>query len=89
VSVIHFFLYWTGIGNESGDGYGFWSGIGLTLFLPFSWYRLHTCHENRCWRFGKHPTADNLVKYCAKHHPEAHEGGLPRDHVVALHKAAK
>ena len=27
----HWFLTWTGIGDESGRGYAFWSGIGSDL----------------------------------------------------------
>lgn len=60
----------------SGIGYQFWSGIGsdfgqLTLITGLAAvYWQHTCHVGRCWRFGRHLTADGQHKLCRKHHPD-------------------
>jgi hypothetical protein len=31
-------------------------------------YRKHNCGAPRCWRIGKHPTADGLHHLCGRHH---------------------
>ena len=70
--------YWTGIANESGKGYAFWSGFGscITEFTIFGgiWiaYRKHNCHLHRCWRISHHDITDadgHTIKVCHKHHP--------------------
>lgn len=61
MSVLHFVGHWTGISDEAGAGYGFWSGIGLTIFLPLSSWRRHNCHTHRCWRIGRIETNGHLL----------------------------
>lgn len=67
--------YWTGIANESGKGYGFWSGIGscITEFaiIGMVWHKVN-CGVHGCWRIGlkKVPGTEHVV--CHKHHPLGH-----------------
>lgn len=55
----------------SGQGYQFWSGIGsdfgeLTLLAAvLGLYYKHNCHQDHCWRIGKH--SPNGTPYCTKH----------------------
>jgi hypothetical protein len=83
-AVIHHpaaFHFWTwlghmtGVSDEAGPGYGFWSGIGsdigqVTLIggmLAF-WHQ-HSCHDHRCLRLAVHPVEGTPYKTCRKHHP--------------------
>jgi hypothetical protein len=70
----------TGVSNESGPWYGFWSGFGsdlaeLTLIGAaatgvYQIVRKYNCHEPRCWRVGTHPAADGQFLLCYRHHPD-------------------
>ncbi len=66
-------LYWTGISNEAGKGYAFWSGFGscLTYFsgIALACRRLK-CHSPWCLRMGHHEAAGGVYKLCRKHHPD-------------------
>jgi hypothetical protein len=70
----------TSIQVRDCKGYNFWSGsfadVGeITLIgAVFAVYRRHNCGAPRCWRIGKHKTADGLHCLCARHHPD-----LPND----------
>jgi hypothetical protein len=44
--------------------YNFWSGIGLTVFLPGVYLYHHNCHVRGCHRMGH---SYNGVVYCKKH----------------------
>jgi hypothetical protein len=71
--ITHWFMHFTGADNVSGPAYGFWSGFGsdLSEFAGLGIvYRILKCHENGCWRFGKHHFDNGKYKYCKKHHPE-------------------
>jgi hypothetical protein len=79
-----------------GPGYQFWSGIAsdigeVTLIGGgIALYRKHNCGAPRCWRIGKHPTADGLHELCAKHHPDLPDHGrLSLKEIVERHHAAK
>lgn len=73
-----------------GDGYQFFSGIGLTGFAGVgfgAWWRKHNCHVEGCPRLQWHVTeAGDIV--CRKHHPNGPKshGQVLRDHKAALNK---
>lgn len=58
-----------GIRNESGPGYGFWSGFAGDLSIigaAVIGVRHLNCHTPGCWRLGKHTTVDGykLCRHC-------------------------
>ena len=80
----HGFVFWTwlghftGVSNESGPGYGFFSGIGsdigeiaLVGGLAAMLHR-HNCHETGCLRISRHTVVDPVtgehVVRCRRHH---------------------
>jgi hypothetical protein len=86
----------TGIFNESGPYYGFWSGFGsdLTEFgiigvISTGIYQLvrrYNCHEPGCWRVGTHPAAGGQFLLCYRHHPDF-QGRKPTHEVIErLHR---
>jgi hypothetical protein len=78
-----------------GVGYQFWSGVAsdvgeVTLLgACLAIYRKHNCGAPRCWRIGKHPTADGLHHLCRKHHPDLPDRKLTLAEIHAAHRAAK
>ena len=70
----------TGIVNETGPYYGFWSGFGSDLAefgilgaIGTATYHLvkkWNCHEPGCWRIGNHPAAGVQFNLCYRHHPD-------------------
>ena len=84
----HFLLYWTGVSQESGRGYGFWSGFGscLMYFTAITvWWRKHTCHVDHCFRFGHHDVTGTPYTVCRKHHPDV-PSRVTHSHILSLHK---
>lgn len=88
--------YWLWHPLIPGPGLNFWSGIAsdlgeITLIGGMvAVYRKHNCGAPRCWRIGKHPTADGLHHLCAKHHPDLPDRGhLTLAQIHAAHGAAK
>lgn len=82
--------HFTGVTDESGPGYGFFSGIGsdlgeVTLVGALAvMYRHHTCHVDSpksCWRPGRHHVEGTPYKVCKRHHP------MVPDDVTAEHIA--
>ena len=67
----------TGIVNESGLYYAFWSGFGsdlgeLTIVVAvIGTARKWNCHIKGCWRLAHHEYDLDGVQYhlCHKHHP--------------------
>jgi hypothetical protein len=57
-----------------GDGYQFWSGIGLGG-LGFGsigmWWRKHNCHVKRCPRLQWHVNDEHGHPVCRTHHPDS------------------
>lgn len=78
----HGFTVWfshtSGLNDEAGDWYGFWSGFGgaipdfLILGSIITVYRHHNCHVKGCLRLGK-PVEGTPYLACPIHHP-AHAG---------------
>ena len=76
----HWLQVHTGVVNEPGPYYGFWSGFGSDLAelsilgaIATGIYQLvkkYNCHEPGCWRVGNHPTADGRFHFCYRHHPD-------------------
>lgn len=92
LTFVHLFLVVTGCTNASGAWYLWWSGFFADLIIFAAaghWFRGRSCHEPWCIRTGKHPAAGGLVKYCARHHPDALDGKFPRHHVHLLHRQWK
>lgn len=58
---------------DNGRWYGFWSGFGsdLTEFaiLGIVYNRL-ICHEQGCYRIGRHHLTGTPLTLCRKHHPD-------------------
>jgi hypothetical protein len=86
----------TGITNESGAYYGFWSGFGsdITEFgilgaIGAGIYQLvrkYNCHEPGCWRVRPHPAAGGQFLLCYRHHPD-YQGRKPtRELIERLHR---
>lgn len=68
------FESFTGANNTSGVAYGFWSGFVGDLFIfgtMVTFYKKHNCHQQRCWRVGKHVV--DGTPYCSKHHMDKRE----------------
>jgi hypothetical protein len=82
------FWHWvevhTGIVNEAGPYYAFWSGFGsdlgeATLLVgAFTLLRHHNCHVKRCIRLGRSVDGTPYVA-CPKHHPASQ--GCPTRHI--------
>jgi hypothetical protein len=76
----HWLQVHTGIVNESGPYYGFWSGFGSDLeefgiigAIGAALYQLvkkYNCHEPGCWRIGQYPAAGGQFLLCHRHHPD-------------------
>ena len=86
----------TGIVNEPGHYYAFWSGFGSDLAelsilgaIATGIYQLvkkYNCHEPGCWRVGNHPTADGQFHLCYRHHPDF-QGRKPNHELIErLHR---
>lgn len=84
----HAFSLWTwaghffGTSDETGPGYGFFSGVGsdigeVTIIGgAILFYRHHTCHVDApkfCWRPGRHPVDGTPYRACKRHHPLVEE----------------
>jgi len=92
----HWFQVHTGIVNEPGPYYGFWSGFGSDLeefgilgaigAAIYSLVRKYNCHEPGCWRIGNHPAADGQFHLCYRHHPDF-QGKKPTHELIErLHR---
>ena len=76
----HWLQVHTGVIDESGPYYGFWSGFGSDLeefgilgAIGAGIYQLvkkYNCHEPGCWRIGNHPAAGGQFNLCYRHHPD-------------------
>ena len=88
-------LWWwievhTGVTNEPGPYYGFWSGFGSDLGElalvggVLTLVRHANCEVHGCWRLGRHTTAAGH-RVCRKHHPDEH---LTVEQVQAAHDEA-
>jgi hypothetical protein len=94
--VDHWLAVRTGIFNESGPYYGFWSGFGsdLTEFgiigvISTGIYQLvkrYNCHEPGCWRVGTHPAAGGQFLLCYRHHPDFQGRKPTHDMIARLHR---
>jgi len=94
----HHLLSWTGMYNESGSWYGFWSGFcgGFGILAIFTvGYRKINCHTKGCWRIGhheltvKHSATDPGTTYrvCRHCHPEIKGKRFSRAELHQLHHA--
>ena len=92
----HWLQVHTGIINESGPYYGFWSGFGSDLeefgilgAIGAGIYQLvrkYNCHEPGCWRIGQHPAAGGQFLLCYRHHPD-YQGKKPTHELIErLHR---
>jgi len=92
----HWFQVRTGIVNESGPYYGFWSGFGSDLeefgifgAIGAAVYQLvkkYNCHEPGCWRIGQHAAAGGQFLLCYRHHPD-YQGRKPTHELIErLHR---
>ena len=92
----HWLQVHTGVVNEPGPYYGFWSGFGSDLeefgilgAIGAALYQLvkrYNCHEPGCWRLGNHPTADGRFHFCYRHHPDF-QGKKPTHELIErLHR---
>jgi hypothetical protein len=94
--VSHWLQIHTGIVNEPGPYYGFWSGFGSDIeefgilgAIGAAMYQLvkkYNCHEPGCWRIGNHPAAGGQFHLCYHHHPDF-QGKKPTHEVIQrLHR---
>ena len=86
----------TGIVNETGPYYGFWSGFGsdLTEFgiigavatAAYQLFKKYNCHHPGCWRVGNHQAAGGQFSLCYRHHPD-YQGRKPTIELIQrLHR---
>lgn len=78
----------TGIGDQTGAGYSFWSGMGscLTEFaIVGAVWRHMNCGAKGCWRIGRHPVAGTPYHTCRKHHPVIPDNGATVEQIHAAH----
>lgn len=78
--------YWTGVSNEAGKGYGWWSGIGscltyLAIFVVA--YRKLNCGVTGCYRLGFHHVDGTTHITCKKHHPT---NGVTAEQIHTAHR---
>ena len=92
----HWLEVHTGINNEPGPYYGFWSGFGsdLTEFgvigaiatAAYQLFKKYNCHEPGCWRVGAHEAAGGQFSLCYRHHPDF-QGRKPTHELIErLHR---
>src|SRR5215510_13401861 len=92
----HWLQVHTGVVNEPGPYYGFWSGFGSDLeefgilgAIGAALYQLvkkYNCHEPGCWRIGNHPAAGGQFHLCYRHHPDF-QGKKPTHELIErLHR---
>jgi hypothetical protein len=92
----HWLQVHTGIINEPGPYYGFWSGFGSDIeefgilgAIGAALYQLvkkYNCHEPGCWRIGNHPAAGGQFMLCYRHHPDF-QGERPNHELIErLHR---
>jgi hypothetical protein len=92
----HWLQIHTGVVNEPGPYYGFWSGFGSDIeefgilgAIGAAIYQLvkkYNCHEPGCWRIGNHPAAGGQFNLCYRHHPDF-QGKKPTHEVIErLHR---
>jgi hypothetical protein len=92
----HWVQIHTGIVNETGPYYGFWSGfgsdiaefsiLGATATAIYTLVKKYNCHEPGCWRIGNHPTADGQFHLCYRHHPDFHGQKPTHELIERLHR---
>ena len=92
----YWFQFHTGIINESGPYYGFWSGFGSDIeefgilgAIAAGIYQLikkYNCHEPGCWRVGQHPAAGGQFMLCYRHHPDYHGRKPTHELIDRLHR---
>jgi hypothetical protein len=92
----HWLQVHTGVVNEPGPYYGFWSGFGSDLEEfgilgaigagVYSLVKKYNCHEPGCWRLGNHPAAGGQFNLCYRHHPDF-QGKKPTHELIErLHR---
>jgi hypothetical protein len=86
----HWLLSVTGVNDEAGRWYAFWSGFGanfgeVTLLAGVlaAWHRVN-CHTKGCPRIGRQLVAGTTLVVCRKHHPD---GKPTPEHILELHRA--
>jgi hypothetical protein len=95
-TVGHWLQVHTGIINEPGPYYGFWSGFGSDIAEfgilgaigtgVYHMVKRYNCHEPGCWRIGNHPAAGGQFNLCYRHHPD-YQGRHPtRETIERLHR---
>ena len=87
----HWLQVHTGVINEPGPYYGFWSGFGSDLeefgilgAIGAAIYQLvkkYNCHEPGCWRIGQYPAAAGQFLLCYRHHPD-YQGRKPTHELI-------
>jgi hypothetical protein len=86
----------TGVVDETGPYYAFWSGfgsdlaefgiIGAVITGVYTVVRKYNCHQPGCWRVGNHPAAGGQFYLCYRHHPD-YKGSKPTEELIAkLHR---
>jgi hypothetical protein len=86
----------TGVVDEPGPYYAFWSGfgsdiaelgiIGAVATGVYQLVRKYNCHQPGCWRVGNHPAAGGQFYLCYRHHPD-YRGVKPTEELIAkLHR---
>src|SRR5215510_3722702 len=94
--VNHWMAVHTGIENEQGPYYAFWSGfgsdlaevglIGVVFTGVYQLVRKYNCHEPGCWRVGTHPAAGGQFLLCYRHHPDFQGKRPTHDLIEKLHQ---
>ena len=86
----HWLMTVTGITDEAGKWYAFWSGFGanfgeVTLLAGVlaAWHRVN-CHTKGCWRIGRQQVAGTTLVVCRRHHPD---GKPTHENILELHRA--
>jgi hypothetical protein len=89
------FWWWvevhTGIRNEAGPYYAFWSGFGsclgyLAIFsVGINLIRTHNCDVHGCFSFRSYPVEGTPYKTCKRHHPAMSKGPTTAEEVKQAH----
>jgi hypothetical protein len=78
MGIWHFLLTVTGVNDEAGRWYAWWSGFAGILpefaILALVWRKIN-CHAKGCYRVGMHHVDGTPYITCRKHHP-VHPGTI-------------
>lgn len=91
-AINHWIAIHTGVVDEAGPYYAFWSGfgsdlaelslVGAVVTGVYQLARKWNCHQPGCLRLGTHQAAGGTFNLCYRHHPDF-QGSKPSAQLIA------